>query len=267
MVTVGIDVGFESTKLVILEMDKILSRTLIRGRNDPAVSVAQKALGSAVQEAQIPLQRIRYMVVTGRGREFIPFALENIPLDKVSEPFCCAGGIYGDHPSVRTVIDIGAERTMVVGCRRGKVVRTKSNDRCAAGSGRYLRMVADLLWMDVEEMGSRALAADKALVVENTCAVFAESEIISLIHLKEKPENILNGVFKGLALRIYPLLTNIGFEPDVALIGGVAKSRGMVQALEDQIGNVIIVPDDPEFIGAKGAALLAQERLERQRET
>jgi len=261
VVTLGLDVGFESTKAVILEKDKVLARELLWGRNDPAVLVAQKALSSAVKKACIPLSRIRYTVVTGRGREFIPSELENMALDKVSEPFCCAKGIFVEHPSVKTVIDIGAERTMVVGCHQGKVMRTASNNRCAAGSGRYLKMVADLLWMGVEEMGSRSMAADRELVVENTCAVFAESEIISLIHLKEKPENILKGVFKGLALRIYPFLTTIRFEPDVALIGGVAKNRGMVRALEERGGTPILVPDDPEFIGAKGAALIGQKHL------
>lgn len=261
MVTAGVDVGFETTKVVILNEDKVLSQTVAWGRNDQAGSVTQKALERSAHEAHISLQEIMRTVFTGRGREFIPHDFENMTLDKISESFCCAKGIYMEQPSVRTVVDIGAERTMVVACDKGKVVRTTSNDRCAAGSGRYLRMVADLLWMDVEEMGSRALAADKDLVVENTCAVFAESEIISLIHLKEKPENIVKGVFNGLALRIYPLLTTIKFEQDLALIGGVAKCSGMVKALEDRLRTSIIIPDGPEYIGAKGAAFIGQEKL------
>ncbi len=261
MVTAGVDVGFETTKVVILNEHEVLSRAMARGMNDRAASVTQKAFESAAHQACISMQEIMRTVVTGRGRKFISHDFENLTLDEISEPFCCAKGIHAEYPSVRTVVDIGAEKTMVVTCDKGTVVRTTSNDRCAAGSGRYLRMVADLLWMDVEEMGSRALAADKELVVENTCAVFAESEIISLIHLNEKPENIVKGVFSGLAFRIYPLLTTINFERDLALIGGVAKCAGMVRALEDRLGASVIVPDEPQYIGAKGAALIGQESL------
>lgn len=261
MVTAGIDVGFETTKVVIVNEDEILSRIMAPGKSDQAASVIQKVLKEAAYNAQISLQEIRRIVVTGRGREFIPHDLKNMTLEKISDPFCCAKGIYVEEPSVRTVVDIGAERTMVVACDKGKVVRTTSNTRCAAGSGRYLRMVADLLWMDVEEMGSRALTAEKDLVVENTCAVFAESEIISLIHLKEKPHNIVKGVFNGLVLRLYPLLTALKFERDLALIGGVAKCSGMVRALEDQLGIPVITPDEPEYISATGAAFIGQQKL------
>lgn len=261
MITAGIDIGFETIKVVILNEGKILSRVMAKGRSDHAASGAQKALERSAREAHISLRDIMRTVVTGRGREFIPHDFNNMNLNRISESFCCAKGIYLEKPSVRTVVDIGAERTMLVACDKGKLVRTTSNDRCAAGSGRYLRMVADLLWIDLEEMCSKTLAADKDLVVENTCAVFAESEIISLIHLKEKPENIVKGVFKGLVLRLYPLLTKITIEHDLAMIGGVAKCTGMVKGVEERLGTSVIIPDEPEYIIAKGAAFIGQEEL------
>jgi predicted CoA-substrate-specific enzyme activase len=163
-------------------------------------------------------------------------------------------------PSADTVIDMGADKCLVVKCRDGKPLNTVRNDRCASGTGRFLKVAAKPLGVDVEEMGRLSLDSHKDVEINNTCAVFAESEIISLIHLKQHPEDIARAVFRGLARRVYTMIIKVDFKKDLVMVGGIAKNVGMVKAMEEQAGCHILIPEDPIIVGALGAALIASER-------
>ena len=142
----------------------------------------------------------------------------------------------------------------------GILLTTTRNDRCASGTGRFLRIAAEPLGVDPQEMGNLSLKSQKTVEINNTCAVFAESEIISLIHLKHRPEDIAKAVFRGLARRIFTLIMKVDFKPDLVMVGGVAKNAGMVKAMEEQAGCPVVVPEEPMIVGALGGALLAARR-------
>ncbi|MDD5312682.1 MAG: acyl-CoA dehydratase activase, partial [Dehalococcoidia bacterium] len=159
-----------------------------------------------------------------------------------------------------TVVDIGADKCLVVKCQHGRPFKTARNDRCAAGTSRFLRIAAKPLGVDVREMGRLALRSQMEIEIDSVCAVFAESEIISLIHQKKHPEDIARAVFKGLASRIYTLLVKVGFEKSLVMVGGVARNEGLVRALEEKAGCSIMIPEEPMIAGALGAALIACEK-------
>jgi predicted CoA-substrate-specific enzyme activase len=163
-------------------------------------------------------------------------------------------------PSADTVVDIGADKCLVVKCREGRLLNIARNDRCASGTGRFLKVAAAPLGLDPQEMGNLSLISQRTVEITNTCAVFAESEIISLIHQKHRPEDIAKAVFRGLAGRISTLLMKVDFKPDLVIVGGVAKNPGMVNAMEEQAGFPVVVPPEPMITGALGAALLAVQK-------
>ncbi len=255
MLTAGVDVGAENTKAVILEAGTILSYFVIQQSSETVQSVAQRALKEAMEKAGISSDDIEYLVATGDGSDRISFAHE-----QATEASCSARGASWLLPSTDTVIDMGAETCLVVKCQQGRPFNTVRNDRCASGTGRFLKMAAKPLGIDIEEMGRLSLQANEDLNISNMCAVFAESEIISLVHLKHRPEDIAKAVFKGLARRIYTMLIRVGFEKDLVMIGGVAKNIGMVKAMEEEAGCDILIPEEPMIVGALGAALIASER-------
>jgi predicted CoA-substrate-specific enzyme activase len=222
--------------------------------------VAEQALRQAAETAGISVgdvSDIGFIAATGSGRKSVPFAKQKTP-----ELACLAKATGWLFPSGKTVIDIGAEKCLALQISGGRTLNFALNDKCAAGSGAFLETVADMLHLPLDDIGPLSLRSQEALEIKNTCVVFAESEIISLIHAKKAREDILRGVFEGLALSIYSLMTRIGVEQDVVMVGGVAKNIGMVKALEKHVGLDIIVPDNPEIAGALGAALVAIEKGE-----
>ena len=254
MITAGIDAGAENTKVVILGESEILAYSIVPQGIAPALPVAQKALTEAAERASISPDGIQYVVSTGIGSEYVSFAHE-----QATESSCCARGVTWWFPHTDTAIDIGADKCLVVKCQHGKPFRTARNDRCAAGTGRFLKIAAKPLGMEVEEMGNLSLQSRSDIGIESTCAVFAESEIISLIHQGYRPEDIAKAVFKGLASRIYTLVLKVGFDKNLVMVGGIAKNIGMVKAMEEQVGCDILVPEEPIISGALGAALIASE--------
>ncbi len=255
MITAGIDAGAENMKVVVLEDDRILSHSIVPQGREAVPSAARRAFTEAAEKAGIIPAQMEYIVATGIGSEYISFAHE-----KATESSCCARGVSRLLTSTSTVIDMGADKCLVVRCLNGRPLNTVRNDRCAAGTGRFLEVAAKPLRMDVKEMGRVSLDSQKDVEINNTCAVFAESEIISLIHLKHRPEDIAKAVFRGLARRVYTLIIKVDFKQDLAMVGGVAKNVGMVKAMEEQAGCHILVPEEPIIVGALGAALIASER-------
>ena len=255
MITVGIDAGTENMKVVILGDNRILSHSIISQGREAILLSAQIALSEAIEKAGITFGEIGYVVATGMGSDKILFAHE-----QVTKSSCGARGANWLLPSTGTLIDMGADKNLVVRCQGGKPVSTVWNDRCASGTSRFLKIAAKPLGVDVTEMGRLSLQSHENIDIENTCAVFAESEIISLIHSKHPPEDIARAVFRGLARRIYTMIVKVGFKKDLIMIGGIAKNVGMVKAMEDEVSCHILVPDEPMIVGALGAAIIGTER-------
>jgi benzoyl-CoA reductase subunit D len=254
MITAGIDAGSENMKILILGDETILSYVVVSQGIKSVHSVARCALEAAVKKAGVAFNEIVRIAATGIGSEYITFAQDRIP-----EALCCARGSSWLIPSTTTVIDLGADKCLVVKCRNGSLAKSIRNVRCAAGTGRFLQISASPLGMNAEEMGKLSLQSQRNIAINNNCAVFAESEIISLIHQRYRPEDIAKAVFRGLARRIYTLLIKVEFEQDLVMVGGVANNIGMLTALEEQANCPILVPEEPMIVGALGAALIAAQ--------
>ena len=257
MITAGIDVGAENTKAVILKDDAILSYSIISQGRMALISVVERALNEALEKAGVKCDQIVNAAATGVGSDYATFADEQL-----TESSCCARGASWLVPSTDTVIDMGADKCLVIKCQNGKPVNSVRNDRCASGTSRLLRAAAKPLGLDVEEMGRLSLQYKEEVNINSTCAVFVESEIISLIHLKYRREDLAKAVFKGLARRIYTMLMKVGFEKDLVMTGGVARNVGMARALEEVSSCDILIPERPPIVEAVGAALIAAERAE-----
>jgi benzoyl-CoA reductase subunit D len=212
----------------------------------------------ALSRAGIGRDKLDYIVVTGRGKSFIALADDTAP-----DAMCLARGIHAVLPGVHSVLDVGAEKALAVRCSEGRVINMASSDKCASGTGTSLQMVSDILDVSLEQMGEISLSSTEVVEVDNTCAVFAESEIISLVHAKKKPRDILKGVYRGLALRLHPLLVQVGLEREVTLAGGVAMDKGVRRALEEKLGYEVVIPGNPFTVNALGAAMIAEAQVGR----
>jgi predicted CoA-substrate-specific enzyme activase len=246
----GIDAGTENIKSAILSEGGELGWAVVAVGTETTDSTAQKALAQAAQKLHLSVNDIDYITATGTDAENVIVAHR-----RLSEVLCLAKGMDFLMPSTRTLIDIGALKTLGVRCSGGNLLRFVTSSKCAVGTGAFLEAAANVLGISASEMDELAAKAKKDVEIESTCAVFAESEIISLVHGGTEPEYIARGVFKGLAKRVYSLLLELGIERDVALVGGLARSKAMVGALEEAIGFKILVPDMAEIVSALGAAL------------
>ena len=255
MTTAGIDVGIQTAKAVIINSSGILSYAVIPGGSDPIPVVAEKVLNQAAKNAGISVGELSYIVSTGSSNEIVPMANSQSP-DSIS----LARATNWLMPSVKIVLDIGAQKSISVKCQNGKAVKVARNGRCAAGSGLYLEMVAKIFGVSLEGMTDLSTQAKENLEVQSICAVFAESEIISLVHAKKNPPDIIKGVYSGLSKRLYPLLDQVSLEKDVAIVGGVARNRGMIIALQEMVGYDLLVPENPDIMVALGAALIAEDK-------
>lgn len=257
MITAGVDIGSEIMKVVIMENEIMLaSRTEAIGAMD-AVTAGELALGLAMVKAGITKDNIRCIATTGLSGIAMPSVDE-----RLDESACiCRGAIYAA-PSVRTVLDLGAFKSVAVRCdSRGIALKIVRNDNCATGTGKYLSMICKVLGIAIEDMADLAFSSKEAVEVESTCTVFAESEVISLLHQNQSPEDIARGALKSLAKRVYPLLVNVGMTGDVMLAGGVAQNRVLVAELQDLIGRNRAILQGPREISALGAALIARKRV------
>ena len=198
----------------------------------------------------------KYIVATGQGKSRITFADESVP-----DSICLAQAAYKALPSVHTILDIGAGHALAIKCSKGIATGAVNSDKCAAGTGAYLEIVSSILRIPFDNMGAISLKSTEKIEVNSLCAVFAESEIISLVHSKKKIEDILKGVYRGLALRLYPQLLQVGLEKDIALVGGMAQDIGLRSAVEELLGHNIVFSEDSITIGALGAALVAEGKV------
>jgi len=262
MITAGVDVGAKYAKVVILEDGKnVLTKSKGIVEFDVLKSATQ-VFEKALDGGGLKRDQIGRVVATGMGRKAIqkkpPINAEEI----VPEVIADAKGAYYLVPTVKTVIDVGAEegRGVKVG-ENGKVRDFVINERCAAGAGTFIETMARALEVGVEDMGPLALRATKAIPMNAQCCVFAESEVVTLIHSKVSKEDISKAIHDAIAGRIASMVLRVGVEKDVTLIGGVAQNPGFLPPLEKELNAEILVPEHPEHVGALGAALLTLTRL------
>ncbi|MHA2225018.1 MAG: acyl-CoA dehydratase activase [Candidatus Hodarchaeales archaeon] len=259
MVTVGMDFGAKNTKAVILKNGQILAKSSVLSGFDQKASEEQ-ALNEALSNAGINRDEIKHLTATGAGMDAATLAN-----DTVTEISANARGISELFPSARTVIDVGAEegRAIRLGENR-KVVDFGINEKCAAGAGAFTEAMARALEVDIEEMGTLSLKSTKAVPMNAQCTIFAESEVVSLIHQKTSKEDIIRAVHDAIADRITSMARRVGIEQDVALVGGVANNIGFIDSMKRNLDMEIFVPKDPiapEFVSAFGAALTAADRI------
>jgi predicted CoA-substrate-specific enzyme activase len=256
MAVAGIDMGSQTTKVVILEADCILaSVTLQTGAS--AESEARQALEQALQQAHLKLEDLKSMVATGAGRMNVPFARS-----RRSVLTCLARGAHFLFPQARTVLDAGADRSIAMRLStEGMVEDSASNNKCAAGAGIFLDTMSRRLRIPVAELGPESLKATQAEALSSTCAVFAESEVVGLVHRKPPVplHNILAGIHQSVANRLFALAQRVGTPSGVVMSGGVSRNSGIIRAMEAKLGRPVLVPDQPQLVAALGAALLAQK--------
>jgi len=248
----GIDIGSTMTKIVI--MDDEISSQVIGPTGAEHRHLANKVMEEALSKAGIAFDELTYVVATGYGRINVPFADKQI-----TEITCHAKGVSSIFPSARTVIDIGGQDAKGIKIAGGKVVNFVMNDKCAAGTGRFLEVIAEALGLKLEEMGELSLQSKEKVMISSTCTIFAEQEVVSKIADGVPIEDILAGLHEAIASRVFHMAEKMKIEKDVAMTGGVAMNVGMVKALEDQLGFPVLIAREPLLTGAIGAAILGKE--------
>ncbi len=253
----GVDVGSTQTKAVVLdEHGEIVGRALtMTGAN--VTKAAEEAFAAAIADAGVLSLEVEYVIGTGYGRYKVTFGNA-----QVTEISCHGRGAVHMFPGTRTVVDMGGQDTKAIKVSpRGEIVDFCMNDKCAAGTGRFLGAAASALEIPLENLGDTALKGERAVKISTTCTVFAESEVLSWLGKGKKIEDILLGVHQSIAGRSTGLLWRVGIEPEVTFTGGVAKNIAMIQSLEAALGMKVNVSPDSHFMGALGAALFAMDHI------
>ena len=256
MYTLGVDIGSTTSKAVILE----------DGENIVASSIVIATVGTAgVEEAiknvlnfsKLELNDIKAVVATGYGRMNYDVADY-----KVSELTCHALGVHKEFPNVRTVIDIGGQDAKVISlAANGKMTNFVMNDKCAAGTGRFLDVMANILNLDIQDLEVEALKSDNPANISSTCTVFAESEVISQLATGRNIHDLVAGICKSVAIRVAALAKRVGIVEEVCMSGGVAKNSGVRNAMSKELGVEIVFSKNAQLMGALGAAIYGFKKL------
>jgi predicted CoA-substrate-specific enzyme activase len=260
MIACGIDIGSTTIEVVLHDGTAVIGRCKTASGAFPAQQ-ARQALNELLTQVGIGIEGIDRTISTGFGRNYFDRADRS-----VSEITCHAAGVSSLIAGVRTIIEIGGQDSKMMQIDdHGRVVDFVMNDRCAAGTGKFIETVARTLCLPVEETGALGLQAEKGCEISSMCAVFAETEIVGLLHQGASPHSVLRGVFNAVSRRIIGMSGRIGLRDTVVFTGGVARNRGVHQALEEITGRKIVVPSEPEYTGALGAALIASRELSAER--
>jgi len=255
MITVGIDVGAKTIKVVALRNGSVIAREKILAGFE-ARENAHALFERVLKKADISPDDVHRVTATGSGKGEVDFAGGS-----VTEVTAAAAGTTALHPGVRTVIDVGAEEGRSIRCGGdGRIIDFAVNEKCAAGSGAFTEAMARALEISIEEFGALSLKSTQKTPMNAQCAVFAESEVVSLLHAKTPKEDIAHAINDAIASRISSMVRKVGFEKEVALIGGVAHNVGFVASLKSDLESDIIIPDSPEYVVAYGAALVGGNR-------
>ena len=253
MITVGVDVGSITAKAAVIIDDGIAAtKVILTGYNSR--TAGEQVFEGVLANAGIESSQVDCIIATGYGRNSVTFA------DKaITEITCHAAGAHYLNPDIRSIIDIGGQDSKaIVINENGKVIDFAMNDKCAAGTGRFLEVMARALEVNLDEFGNMSLKADNAASISSLCTVFAESEVISLISKGENRQNIIAGIHESIASRVVAMGNRIGLRDPVMMTGGVAKNIGVVRALEKKINTSISVSENAQVTGAIGAGLIAR---------
>jgi (R)-2-hydroxyacyl-CoA dehydratese activating ATPase len=253
----GVDVGSTQTKAVVINEDRrIVGRSLIdTGAN--VILAAEKAYVKALENSGIREEDMEYIIGTGYGRYKVTFGNT-----QVTEISCHARGAVQMFPGTHTVLDMGGQDTKAIRVGpNGEIIDFCMNDKCAAGTGRFLGAAASALEIPLPDLGPTALQAERPVRISTTCTVFAESEVLSWLGKGKKIEDILMGVHQSIAKRSIGLLRRVGVEDQVTFTGGVAKNDGMIYALEENLEIKLNVSEESHYMGALGAALFAMDHI------
>ncbi|MEZ4585441.1 MAG: acyl-CoA dehydratase activase [Gemmatimonadales bacterium] len=253
----GVDVGSTQTKAVIIdETRQIIGRALLdTGAN--VVKAAESAFVAALEERAIDEREVEYIVGTGYGRYRVTFGNT-----QVTEISCHGRGAVHMFPGTRTVVDMGGQDTKAIRVSSdGEILDFCMNDKCAAGTGRFLGAAAAALGLPLSELGPISLRSDKQVKISTTCTVFAESEVLAWIGKGKRIEDILRGVHVSIASRSVGLMRRVGIEDEITFTGGVSRNIGMVRAIEERLERRLNLSEDSHYMGALGAALFAMDHL------
>jgi len=242
--------GSKNVKVLILKDSQILAEDLAPSGFDQKTAT-EKIFKAVLRKVGLSRGDIAYIVATGAGKDLAPHA--NSEVSVVGADALGGNFLY---PSARTVIDVGAETSRAVRCNeKGRMIDFVINEKCAAGSGTFIEAMARALEVKLEEIGPLSLKAEKIISMNAQCTIFAESEVVSLIHEEASKADIARAIHDSIANRIASLARRLGIQRDVVLVGGVAKNIGFVNSLQRTLGVELLVPEEPEFVGALGAAL------------
>lgn len=240
---------------MVCEGEKILSSAVLPSGGSYR-ETARKVADEALMRAHVAWDAVNSRAATGYGASMVEFA--DITVTDIS---CHACGVHSLFPSVRTVIDVGAQFSKAIRLdERGKVTNFVMNEKCAGGSGKFLQLIARILHIEVAEIGPLSLRSTKPVAFTTGCAVFAESEAVSRIAEGTLPEDIVAGVHKAMASKIVNLVVRVGLVEECAVTGGGANDMGLVRTIEEEVGVRLFVPEEPQTTAAYGAALLGARR-------
>jgi predicted CoA-substrate-specific enzyme activase len=240
--------------VVLDERDEILGYSIVStGAN--STDAAEEAYRKALAVAGVSREQVKSIVATGYGRVSVPFADR-----KMTEISCHSLGAYTLFPDTETVIDIGGQDSKVIRVGAGgKVLDFTMNDKCAAGTGRFLEVMAAKLQVSLEEMGDLSLKEGGEARISSVCTVFAESEVVSLVAQNHPKEEIIRGLHRAIVNRVWSMVQSVGVHGEVTMTGGVAKNKGVVALMEEKLGKALHVYHEPQIVGAFGAALYAEK--------
>lgn len=249
MIAAGIDIGSRTIKLVLLENDEMVFSKVCESSFNP------------IETCRTLLEGHRYDTITATGYGRHLFA-EYIPAEVISEIKAFSLGIHRLFPSARTILDIGGQDTKAIAINaEGKVLKFEMNDKCAAGTGRFLEIMALALRYSLDEFSEMALKATDAEHINSMCAVFAESEIVSMLNNGADRANIARGIYYSVIKKSMSIIKRVGMERDVAFAGGGAKSIAMKALMEEVFQCPVLVPEDPQIVGALGCAMYSANKL------
>jgi len=254
----GIDSGSTTTKALLLSQEQEVLGSAILPTGADSRDASRRALEQAMRAAGGSTPPPAFVVATGYGREIARDANE-----RVTEITCHARGVHFLLPAVRTILDIGGQDSKAIRIHEnGRVLDFAMNDKCAAGTGRFLEVMSQTLGVPLGTMGEVSRKAARNVRVSSMCTVFAESEVVSLVARGEKVPDILKGLHEAVADRVASLAVRVGQQHPMAITGGVAKNIGVVRALEERLKVQLITPPEPQLTGALGAALIALDKLQ-----
>ena len=256
MYTLGVDIGSTTSKAVILEDgENIISSSIVVATVGTAG--VKEAVNSVLSNSKLDIKDMNSVVATGYGR----MSCENADY-RVSELSCHALGVHHDFPNVRTIIDIGGQDAKVIALgTNGKMINFVMNDKCAAGTGRFLDVMANILNLDISQLEVEAAKSDNPTNISSTCTVFAESEVISQLAAGSEIPDLVAGICKSVAVRVASLARRVGINEEVCMSGGVAKNSGVRNAMSKELGVNIVFNKNAQLMGALGAAIYGYKKI------